>query len=111
MAQYHPQVGAIWRSRDAELEPEVFDSLPDWMDHEQPDQYVELDIKRLIAEVLDTLTEREVKTWMARLIRDSSPPEAILAIGAGGMDVAVAMGGGLYYMTYPRVLRIHHTHL
>jgi aconitate hydratase len=27
-----------------------------------------------------------------------------LAIGAGGLDVAVAMGGGPFYLTYPKVM-------
>ena len=30
----------------------------------------------------------------------------MLAIGAGGLDVAVAMGGGAYYLTYPKVVGI-----
>lgn len=30
----------------------------------------------------------------------------MLAMGAGGMDVAVAMGGGAYYITMPKVYRI-----
>lgn len=30
----------------------------------------------------------------------------MLAIGAGGLDVAVAMGGGAYYLTMPRMVRI-----
>ena len=30
----------------------------------------------------------------------------MLAFGAGGMDVAVAMGGGAYYITMPKVLRL-----
>lgn len=30
----------------------------------------------------------------------------MLAMGAGGMDVAVAMGGGAYYITMPRMIRI-----
>jgi aconitate hydratase len=30
----------------------------------------------------------------------------MLAIGAGGLDVAVAMGGGPYYLTMPRVVRV-----
>jgi len=30
----------------------------------------------------------------------------MLAIGAGGMDVAVAMGGGLFYLTVPKMMRI-----
>ena len=27
------------------------------------------------------------------------------AIGAGGLDVAVAMGGGAYYITMPKMVR------
>jgi predicted aconitate hydratase len=30
----------------------------------------------------------------------------MLAIGAGGLDVAVAMGGGAYYLTMPAVVRV-----
>ena len=30
----------------------------------------------------------------------------MLAIGAGGLDVAVAMGGGAYYLTMPKVCRV-----
>jgi aconitate hydratase len=30
----------------------------------------------------------------------------MLAIGAGGLDVAVAMGGGPYYITMPKILRV-----
>lgn len=33
----------------------------------------------------------------------------MLAIGAGGLDVAVAMGGGAYYMTCPKVVGIRLT--
>lgn len=33
----------------------------------------------------------------------------MLAIGAGGLDVAVAMGGGAYYLTMPEVLNIELT--
>ncbi len=29
----------------------------------------------------------------------------MIAIGAGGLDVAVAMGGGPFYLTYPKVVR------
>jgi aconitate hydratase len=41
---------------------------------------------------------------------DSHTPTAgglgMLAIGAGGMDVAVAMGGGPFYLTVPKTLKI-----
>ncbi len=33
----------------------------------------------------------------------------MLAIGAGGLDVAVAMGGGTYYITMPKVLKVNLT--
>lgn len=33
----------------------------------------------------------------------------MIAIGAGGMDVAVAMGGGTYYITCPKVVKINLT--
>ncbi len=33
----------------------------------------------------------------------------MLAIGAGGLDVAVAMGGGAYYITCPRVVKVELT--
>lgn len=44
---------------------------------------------------------------------DSHTPTAggigMLAIGAGGLDVAVAMGGGEYYLTMPRIVRVNLT--
>ena len=33
----------------------------------------------------------------------------MLAMGAGGMDVAVAMGGGAYYITMPKMIKVHCT--
>lgn len=33
----------------------------------------------------------------------------MIAIGAGGLDVAVAMGGGAYYLTCPKVTEVHLT--
>ena len=42
---------------------------------------------------------------------DSHTPTAggigMLGIGAGGLDVAVAMGGGTYYITMPKMIRIN----
>ena len=42
---------------------------------------------------------------------DSHTPTAggigMLGMGAGGLDVAVAMGGGTYYLTMPRMIRIN----
>ena len=33
----------------------------------------------------------------------------MLAMGAGGLDVAVAMGGGAYYITYPKIVKVNLT--
>ncbi len=42
---------------------------------------------------------------------DSHTPTAggigMLAMGAGGLDVAVAMGGGTYYITMPRMIKVN----
>ncbi|MEE0969132.1 MAG: aconitate hydratase [Clostridia bacterium] len=44
---------------------------------------------------------------------DSHTPTAggigMLGMGAGGLDVAVAMGGGAYYITMPRIIKINLT--
>ncbi|MFH1009334.1 MAG: aconitate hydratase [Candidatus Latescibacterota bacterium] len=44
---------------------------------------------------------------------DSHTPTAgglgMMGIGVGGMDVAVAMAGGLFYLTVPKCLRVHLT--
>ena len=44
---------------------------------------------------------------------DSHTPTAggigMLAMGAGGLDVAVAMGGGTYYITMPRMIKVNLT--
>jgi len=44
---------------------------------------------------------------------DSHTPTAggmgMLAFGAGGLDVAVAMGGGAYYITMPRIIKVNLT--
>ncbi|MBA2565589.1 MAG: aconitate hydratase [Gemmatimonadetes bacterium] len=44
---------------------------------------------------------------------DSHTPTAgglgMLAMGAGGLDVAVALGGGPYFFTMPQVVRVHLT--
>lgn len=33
----------------------------------------------------------------------------MIAIGAGGLDVAVAMGGGAYFITYPKIVKVELT--
>jgi aconitate hydratase len=55
--------------------------------------------------------ERHSRPGWTLLGTDSHTPTAgavgMLAIGVGGLDVAVAMGGGPYYLKYPRIVRVN----
>ena len=55
--------------------------------------------------------ERFAKPGKTLIGSDSHTPTAggigMLAMGAGGLDVAVAMGGGTYYITMPRMVRVN----
>ncbi|VVB72101.1 Isopropylmalate/citramalate isomerase large subunit [uncultured archaeon] len=57
--------------------------------------------------------ERFARPGKTLLGSDSHTPTAggvgCIAMGAGGLDVAVAMGGGAYYLTAPRVINVHLT--
>ena len=57
--------------------------------------------------------ERFGKPGKTLIGSDSHTPTAgglgMLAMGAGGMDVAVAMGGGAYYITMPKIFRVELT--
>jgi aconitate hydratase len=55
--------------------------------------------------------ERLTRPGWTLLGTDSHTPTAgaagMLAIGAGGLDVAVAMAGGAFFLTYPKIVRVH----
>ncbi|MCL2220578.1 MAG: aconitate hydratase [Chitinispirillia bacterium] len=57
--------------------------------------------------------ERFGKPGKTLLGSDSHTPTGggigMVAIGAGGLDVAVAMGGGPFYLTYPEVVKVELT--
>jgi len=57
--------------------------------------------------------ERFARPGKTLLGSDSHTPTAggvgCIAMGAGGLDVAVAMGGGAYYLTAPQVINVHLT--
>ena len=57
--------------------------------------------------------ERFGKPGKTLIGSDSHTPTAgglgMLAFGAGGMDVAVAMGGGAYYLTMPKMFKVNLT--
>ncbi len=59
LAQYHPKVGDLWRSRHEEPKVEEFDSLPGWMITDPMPQEDLADLKRIIGEFIDALTKRE----------------------------------------------------
>lgn len=55
--------------------------------------------------------ERMSRPGMVLVGSDSHTPTSgavgMLAIGVGGLDVAVAMAGGPFYLTYPKVVRVN----
>jgi len=57
--------------------------------------------------------ERIAKPGKTLIGSDSHTPTAggigMLAMGAGGLDVAVAMGGGAYYITMPKMVKVNLT--
>ena len=57
--------------------------------------------------------ERFAQPGKTLLGSDSHTPTAgglsSIAVGAGGLDVAVAMGGGAYYLACPKVINVHLT--
>ena len=57
--------------------------------------------------------ERFAKPGKTLIGSDSHTPTAggmgMLGMGAGGLDVAVAMGGGTYYITMPKIIKINLT--
>lgn len=70
LQDYHPDVGNIWRSRNEELEKEVFDYLPPWMAPEDKDIDRQIDLERLIPKAFETLTKREVMVIVSRCWHD-----------------------------------------
>ncbi|MFC1798200.1 aconitate hydratase [Thermodesulfobacteriota bacterium] len=55
--------------------------------------------------------ERLTRPGWTLLGSDSHTPTAgavgMLAIGAGGLDIAVAMAGGAFFLTYPKIIRLN----
>ena len=70
LAHYHPQVAAIWRSRNDELEQQVFENLPEWMDPDEDRTQDQIDICRLITEALETISKKEAKVLQLRYFQD-----------------------------------------
>jgi len=69
LAEYHPQVGALWRSRHEEPDGEEFISLPEWM-QEPPERPGGRDLEVVVAYLFTTLTKREVAVLFYRHWQD-----------------------------------------
>jgi len=82
LAQYHPQVGDLWRSRHQEPESEEFDSLPEWMITDPIPQEDLADIGRIIGECIDgALTNREMLMIRMRFWGDLTLEESGIKMG------------------------------
>lgn len=81
MADFHPEVGKLWRSRNDEPEQEVFDRLPWWMLTPHEDKDTRIDLKRLFPAALETLTNREQKLLWCRFWADYTLDETGMVFG------------------------------
>jgi len=75
LADFHPEVGKLWRSRHEEPEQEVFKRLPPWMALESDDIDNKIDLERLIPKTLEQLTDKEkaclwFRFWDDRTLHD-----------------------------------------
>jgi hypothetical protein len=81
LADYHPEVGRLWRSRHEEPEQEVFDSLPKWMLPLHEDRDARIDLERLIPAILETMTHREQVLLWCRFWGDYTLSEVGVCFG------------------------------
>jgi len=56
---YHPEVGRLWRSRNDEIEQQIFNRVPKWMIAPYEDRDTRIDVERLFPPMLNTLTNKE----------------------------------------------------
>ena len=75
LADYHPEVGNIWRSRNDEPEAQEFDKFPPWMHGESMDTETRLDLQKAIPEALDTISPKERKVLLLRFWFDMTLDE------------------------------------
>lgn len=78
---YDPEVGRIWRSRNDELEQQVFERLPKWMNPPHEDRDTRIDLKRLFPPILETLTIREQNVLWCMYWADYTLEEVGLSYG------------------------------
>ena len=84
-------------------------------------KYTITDLIKNVPECAD-LTNQRVSALVRQLVDDKVPNKTLigsdshtptaggigmLGMGAGGLDVAVAMGGGAYYITMPKIIKIN----
>jgi|DEB0MinimDraft_3_1074331.scaffolds.fasta_scaffold11902_3 DNA-binding CsgD family transcriptional regulator len=60
-------IRSLWYTRNDELPTEEFDCLPDWMAQKPPEGLESLDIERVVAYVLSTITVREETALRLRI--------------------------------------------
>tara|TARA_R110000868_G_scaffold330695_1_gene591670 strand:+ start:20 stop:532 length:513 start_codon:yes stop_codon:yes gene_type:complete len=75
LADYHHEVGSLWRSRNDEPEAQEFDKLPPWMHGESMDTETRLDLQKAIPEALDTISPKERKVLLLRFWFDMTLDE------------------------------------
>jgi len=81
MAEFHPAVGDIWRSRHDEPQQEVFERFPKWMNPAYEDRDTKIDLERLFPAILEGLTKREQGVLWCRFWGDYTFEETGMCFG------------------------------
>lgn len=82
LAEYHPHVGDLWRSRHEEPEGEEFDCLPGWMITDSMPREDLDDVGRIITEYMaEVLTKREMLMIRMRFWDDLTLEESGIKMG------------------------------
>ncbi len=82
LAEYHPHVGDLWRSRHEEPESEEFDSLPGWMITDSMPREDLADVGRIITDYMaEVLTKREMLMIRMRFWDDLTLEESGIKMG------------------------------
>ena len=95
------QVQALWYTRDDEPEKEEFDFLPEWMTPDATDEAQGRDLKRVVAYLLTTLTEREAGILINRYWHDLTLKEVSELMGISAPRVRQIEQGALRKLCHP----------
>jgi len=103
LAQYHPKVGDLWRSRHQEPNGQEFDGLPEWMITDPMPQEDLADLQRIIGEFIDALTKREAMVIRMRFWDELTLTECGEKLGVTGTRAQQIYSNAMRKLRHPSI--------